>query len=155
MTGRINTTAFPPAAFVGFDHLFKELDHVTKHAYDHYPPHNILKTGETDYLIELAVAGFSPEGIDVELHDRTLTVTGDHVSKGREYIHRGISTKKFKRTFRLSEHVEVHGADLVDGILSIELKYVVPEILRPRKITIGHYEDNTNDTDTKQLLQEN
>lgn len=155
MTG--TTTLFPRSSFVGFDHLFNELDHVTRHANDHYPPHNILKTGETDYLIELAVAGFGKDELSIEVKDRTLTVTGEHVSKGREYIHRGISTKKFKRTFRLSEHVEVHGADFKDGILSIDLKYVVPEALRPRKIEIGHYEEITNDTShfsTKQLLTE-
>ena len=148
---------FPRSSFVGFDHLFNELEHVARHANDHYPPHNILKTGETDYLIELAVAGFSREELSIEVKDRTLTVMGEHLSKGREYIHRGISTKKFKRTFRLSEHVQVHGADLKDGILSVELKYVVPEELRPRKIQIGHYEELTNDTtstDTKQLLTE-
>jgi len=145
---------FPRSSFVGFDHLFNELEHVTRHAQDHYPPHNILKTGDTDYLIELAVAGFSRGELNIEVKDRTLTVTGEHESKGREYIHRGISTKKFKRTFRLSEHVNVNGADLVDGVLSIELKYVVPEALRPRKIEIGHYEELTNDTDTKELLTE-
>jgi molecular chaperone IbpA len=148
---------FPRSSFVGFDHLFNELEHVTRHAQDHYPPHNIIKTGDTDYLIELAVAGFSKDELNVEVKDRTLTVTGEHVSKGREYIHRGISTKKFKRTFRLSEHVQVHGADLVDGVLSIELKYEIPQELRPRKINIGHYEEITNDTthsDTKQLLTE-
>lgn len=145
---------FPRGSFIGFDHLLNELDHVAKHANDHYPPHNIIKTGETDYLIELAVAGFSREELTVEVKDRTLTVSGEHVSRGREFIHRGISTKKFKRTFRLSEHVHVNGADLKDGILSIDLKYVVPDALRPRKIEIGHYEV-TNDTDTQQLLQEN
>ena len=145
---------FPRSSFVGFDHLFNELEHVTRHAQDHYPPHNIIRTSETDYLIELAVAGFSRDELNIEVKDRTLTVTGEHKSKGREYIHRGISTKKFKRTFRLSEHVNVNGADLVDGVLSVELKYVVPEALRPRKIEIGHYEELTNDTDTKQLLQE-
>ena len=156
MTGS-HTTLFPRSSFVGFDHLFTELDHVTRHANDHYPPHNILKTGETDYLIELAVAGFARDELTVEVKDRTLTVCGEHISKGREYIHRGISTKKFKRTFRLSEHVQVHGADLVDGILSIDLKYEVPEEMRPRKITIGHYEEIKNDThnsNTKQLLNE-
>ena len=149
---------FPRSSFVGFDHLLNELDHVAKHANDHYPPHNIIKTGETDYLIELAVAGFTKDELSIEVKDRTLTVSGDHVSRGREFIHRGISTKKFKRTFRLSEHVHVNGADLKDGILSVELKYVVPEELRPRKITIGHYEELTNDTtntNTKQLLNEN
>ena len=151
------TSLFPRSSFVGFDHLLNELDHVARHANDHYPPHNILKIGESDYLIELAVAGFSREELSIEVKDRTLTIIGEHVSKGREYIHRGISTKKFKRTFRLSEHVQVHGADLKDGILSVELKYVVPEELRPRKIQIGHYEELTNDTintNTKQLLTE-
>jgi len=147
-------TLFPRSSFVGFDHLFNELEFTAKHAQDHYPPHNILKTGETEYLIELAVAGFNKDELNIEFKDRTLTVMGEHESKGREYIHRGISTKKFKRTFRLSEHVKVHGADLKDGVLSIDLKYEVPEEMRPRKIEIGHYEELTNDTDTKQLLQE-
>ena len=145
---------FPRSSFVGFDHLFNELEHVTRHAQDHYPPHNIIRTSDTDYLIELAVAGFTRDELNIEVKDRTLTVKGEHKSKGREYIHRGISTKKFKRTFRLSEHVNVNGADLVDGVLSIELKYIVPEELRPRKIEIGHYEELTNDTDTKELLTE-
>jgi molecular chaperone IbpA len=145
---------FPRSSFVGFDHLLSELDYVAKHSSDNYPPHNILRTGDHDYLIELAVAGFSKDELNIEVKDRTLTVRGEHVSKGREYIHRGISTKKFKRTFRLSEHVKVNGADLVDGVLSVELKYEVPEELRPRKIEIGHYEELTNDTDTKELLQE-
>ena len=145
---------FPRSSFVGFDHFVNELEHVARHANDHYPPHNIRKTGESDYLIELAVAGFSREELEIEVKDRTLTITGEHVSKGREYIHRGISTKKFKRTFRLSEHVHVNGADLQDGVLSVELKYVVPEELRPRKIEIGHYEGLTNDTDTKEFLRE-
>ena len=148
---------FPRSSFVGFDHLLNELDHVARHANDSYPPHNILKTDEDNYLIELAVAGFSKDGIEIEVKDRTLTILGEHKSKGREYIHRGISTKKFKRTFRLSEHVHVNGADLVDGILSVKLKVVVPEEMRPRKIEIGHYEELTNDTthtDTQQLLTE-
>jgi len=147
-------TLFPRSSFVGFDHLFNELEWTAKHANDHYPPHNIIRTGDTDYLIELAVAGFSRDELNIEVKDRTLVVTGEHQSKGREYIHRGISTKKFKRTFRLSEHVHVNGADFKDGVLSVELKYVVPEALRPRKIEIGHYEELTNDTDTKELLQE-
>jgi molecular chaperone IbpA len=147
---------FPRSSFVGFDHLFNELEFTAKHAQDHYPPHNIIKIGEEDYLIELAVAGFSCEGINVEVHQRTLTVTGEHVKKGREYVHRGISTKKFKRTFRLSENVQVHGADIQDGILAIELKYVIPEDQRPRKISIGKNEvyNDTNSTNNSQLLTE-
>ena len=146
-------TLFPRSSFVGFDHLFQELEYTASHAQDNYPPHNIIKEGDEDYLIELAIAGFSTEGINVEVHQRTLTVTGEHVKKGREYIHRGISTKKFKRTFRLSENVEVHGADIQDGILAIHLKYVIPEEMRPRKIQIGKNEEFTNDYNS-QLLTE-
>lgn len=147
---------FPRSSFVGFDHLLNELDQVATHANDHYPPHNIIRTGENDYLIELAVAGFSRDELSIEVKDRTLSVTGNHISKGREFIHRGISTKKFKRTFRLSEHVQVNGADIQDGILAIKLEYVIPEEMRPRKIHIGNYEENSNATHTNnaQLLNE-
>ena len=78
MTGM--KSLFPSSAFVGFDHLFGELDWTAKHAQDHYPPHNIIKAGTENYLIEIAVAGFSKEGIEVEYHQRTLTVTGDQRS---------------------------------------------------------------------------
>ena len=149
-------TLFPRSSFVGFDHLFNELEYTAKHSKDHYPPHNIIKTSESDYLIELAVAGFSEDELTVEVKDRTLTVTGEHVSRGRDFIHRGISTKKFKRNFRLSEHVNVHGADIQDGILAIELQYVIPEEMRPRKITIGQTrnENDTSNTSGPQLLNE-
>ena len=149
-------TLFPRSSFVGFDHLFNELEFTAKHAQDHYPPHNIIKAGESDYLIELAIAGFSKDEINIEVKDRTLTVKGEHVSKGREFIHRGISTKKFKRTFRLSEHVHVNGADIQDGILAIELQYVIPEDQRPRKINIGQTrnENDTSYTNGTQLLNE-
>lgn len=146
MTGLTVNTLFPRSAFVGFDHLLDELDRVAKQANDHYPPHNIVKTGEGEYLIELAIAGFHRDELSIEVKDRTLVVRGEHVSKGREYIHRGISTKKFQRTFRLSEHVHVSGADIQDGILAIQLKYVIPEEMRPRVIPIGKSEVVTHDT---------
>jgi molecular chaperone IbpA len=150
-------TLFPRSSFVGFDHLFQELEYTARHSKDNYPPHNIIKAGDSDYLIELAVAGFSKEEISVEIKDRTLTVTGEHITRGREFIHRGISTKKFKRTFRLSEHVNAHGADIRDGILAIQLKYIIPEEMRPRKIPIGKFnevENDTSSTSSAQLLNE-
>jgi molecular chaperone IbpA len=150
MTGLKNI--FPRSSFVGFDHMFNELDHISQHANDYYPPHNVIKVGDQEYLIELAIAGFSKNEIEVALNDRTLTITGEHVSRGREFIHRGISTKKFKRSFRLSEHVEVHGADVVDGILAVQLKYVVPDNMRPRLIPIGN--PNEVKSNEKQFLQE-
>jgi len=145
-------TFFPRSSFVGFDHLFKELEYTTKHSNDHYPPHNIVKISDEAFLIELAVAGFSEDELEVDVKERTLTVKGDHITKGREFIHRGISTKKFRRTFRLSEYVEVHGANLVDGVLAIDLKIVIPEEMRPRKINIGNSEETKHDT--RQQLNE-
>jgi len=149
-------TLFPRSSFVGFDHLFNEMEYTVRHASDHYPPHNIIRSSEYEYLIELAVAGFAENELSIEVKDRTLTVVGEHVSKGRDFIHRGISTKKFKRTFRLSEHVRVNGADIQDGILAIELKYEIPDEMRPRKISIGKNEESTNatHTDKSQLLNE-
>ena len=127
---------FPRSSFIGFDHLFNELEHATRHAYDHYPPHNIIKESDTEYTIEVAVAGFSQDELTVEQKERTLTIVGNYVSKGREVIHRGISTKNFRRTFRLSEYVQVSGASLKDGLLAIHLKLEVPEEKQPRLISI-------------------
>jgi molecular chaperone IbpA len=133
--------------------MLDELDRAARHANDHYPPHNIVRIDEHDYQIELAVAGFRRDEIEIEVNDRTLTVKGEHVSQGRNYIHKGISAKKFHRTFRLSEYVHVHGADLKEGILAVQLKVVLPDEKRPRKISIGKYEETHNDH-ISQLLTE-
>jgi|TARA_R110000772_G_scaffold1961_2_gene6636 molecular chaperone IbpA len=150
MTAQGVHTLFPRSAFLGFDHLFDELDRVAKHANDNYPPHNIVKINDTSYLIELAVAGFARDELDIEVKDRSLTVSGKHENRGREYVHKGISAKKFLRSFRLSEYVQVNGADLIDGVLAINLEVVVPEEMRPRKIGIsksrGVTNDNTNNS---------
>jgi molecular chaperone IbpA len=140
MTNLKANTLFPRSSFVGFDHLFQDLDWVARHATDTYPPHNIVKVGENDYQIEIAVAGFTLDDLEIEQDERTLTVTGakakDDAEKDVEYIHKGISQKKFKRVFRLSEYVYVDGASLKDGILAINLKFELPEEKRPRKIDI-------------------
>ena len=142
---------FPRNAFVGFDHLINELDFVARNSSDMYPPHNIIKVSDTDYLIEIAVAGFALEQINIESIERTLTVVGDSNSSADErgYIHRGISTKKFKRVFRLSEYVEVIGAELKGGILSIHMEVELPEARRPRNILIKNSEEESN-ADTNQ-----
>jgi molecular chaperone IbpA len=133
-----NTKAlFPRSSFVGFEHLLNELDFVARGANDNYPPHNIVKIDDQNYLIEIACSGFSKEEIEIEQNERTLSVTGKHEKRGRDYVHQGISQKAFKRQFRLSEYVEVVGASQKDGILSVELKVILPEEKRPRKIEIN------------------
>ena len=151
-------TLFPRSAFVGFDNVFEELDRIAREADQKFPPHNIVKLTDDnqEYLIELAVAGFEEDELEIEVDDRTLTVRGEHKSKGREYLHKGISTKRFTRNFRLSEYVQVAGADLKAGVLSIHLKVVLPDEKRPRKIAINSNEvtHDTIGTNTKQLLNE-
>ena len=140
---------FPRSAFVGFDTMIDELDRIPRHSGDTFPPHNILKTGEDQYLIELATAGFSEAELEIEVKNRTLTIRGQHKDTGREYIHKGISTKKFERQFRLSEYVEVMGADFRQGLLAIQLEVIIPESQRPRKVEI-----NTSHSTGPQLLSE-
>ena len=153
MTG---TFTFPRGAFVGFDHIAKDLERLAHaHQKDHYPPHNVVKHNDDEFLIELAVVGFKEKDIDITMHDGILTVKGDRESRRNQnlYVHKGISGRKFERSFRLSEFVEVTGADLEDGLLTIHLERIIPEEKRPRKILIGNYEEKNDDT-SSQLLTE-
>ena len=137
MTSIKTPSLFPRASFVGFDHLFNELDFVTRSAKDTYPPHNVVKIDEHEYIIEVAVAGFDMKDLTIEQDERTLNIVGDQYhDEACEYLHKGISTKRFQRTFRLSEYVEVVGATLDKGILVVNLKVNLPEEKRPRKIEI-------------------
>jgi molecular chaperone IbpA len=104
-----------------------------------YPPYNIERTGETDYRITMAVAGFTRDEIKIELNGEALTVTGNKATDetARQFLHRGIAGRTFSRRFQLADHVEVKGADLKDGLLHIDLVRNVPERLKPRSIAIG------------------
>ena len=153
MTG---TFTFPRGAFVGFDHIAKDLERLAQaHQKDHYAPHNVVKHNDDEFLIELAVVGFKEKDIDITMHDGILTVKGDRESRRDQnlYVHKGISGRKFERSFRLSEFVEVTGADLEDGLLTIHLERIIPEEKRPRKILIGNYEEK-NGNSNSQLLTE-
>ena len=131
---------YPRSGFIGFDHIFDQLENIHKHAKDTYPPHNVVKDDEFRFSIELAVAGFKQEHIDIELKDHVLTVKGDRPSRRdqNKYVHKGISARNWKKSFRLSEYTEVIGADLQDGILTVDLEVVLPKEKQPRKILIGN-----------------
>ena len=123
---------------VGFDRLFNLLEAGARED-DSYPPFDIVKDGEDSYRVTLAVAGFRPEDIEVVAHQNQLTVTGkrpDDGGKG-EYLHRGIAGRPFERRFQLADFVEAGSASFENGLLSIALKRVVPEAMKPRRITIG------------------
>ena len=136
MTG---TFMFPRNAFLGFDHIFDELERVTSHAKDTYPPHNVVKYDNNKYDIELAVAGFSKDDINIEIKEHILTIKGERGPRRDQelYVHKGISGRKFERQYRLSEYAEVTGADLTDGILTVSIEVVLPEEKRPQIISIG------------------
>ena len=136
MTG---TFMFPRNAFLGFDHLFDELEKMTNHANDTYPPHNVIKADDMKYDIELAVAGFSKDDINIELKEHVLYIKGDREKRRKDeaYVHKGISGRKFSKSFRLSEYAEVSGADLTDGILTVSIEVVLPEEKRPQSIKIN------------------
>lgn len=123
---------------VGFDRLFNLLEAGTRED-DGYPPFDILKDGEDSYRITLAIAGFRPEDIEVVAQQNQLTVTGKRAEdngKG-DYLHRGIAARAFERRFQLADFVEAGNASFENGLLSIALKRVVPEAMKPRKIEIS------------------
>ena len=137
---RRNNLNVPRSLFVGFDTLFEDLERIhtsARSGNDNYPPHNIVKVDEEKFLIELALAGFKQEDINVEVKDGILKISGEMASDDRDYAFKGISSRKFEKSFRLSEFVVIDGADLKDGILVVYARVELPEEKRPRKIEIG------------------
>ena len=125
---------------VGFDRVLDLLDQASRgQSMANWPPYNIEKTGEDQYRITMAVAGFSPDEIDLVQQENVLVVAGQkHTDpEGVQVLHRGIATRAFKQTFNLADHVKVTGADLDNGLLVIELQREVPEALKPRRIEIA------------------
>jgi molecular chaperone IbpA len=127
---------------IGFDSMFDELMRVSSlQTNSNYPPHNVIKTGDDTVTIEVAVAGFAEGEIDIALDKRLLTITGARKREedaGHEYLHRGISSRDFKHTFTLAEHVEVKSATIKDGILAVYLEREVPEEAKPKAIAISY-----------------
>jgi len=125
-----------PRHFVGFESLLNELE--LRQEDNNYPPYNIIKRGSNSYAIEIAVAGFTKEDIEITSEDRDLIVKATKRQNSEaEYLHKGISSKPFERNFRLADHVQVVGADLSNGMLLIELELVLPEEKKPKLIEIG------------------
>ena len=126
-------------SFVGFDNIFNELERLVEGTQPapSFPPHNILKVNDTNYVVELAVAGFGKDEIDIQLDDGNLIIKGEKKDKeGLEYVYRGIATRAFTKKIRLMETIEVRGAEFKDGILRIGLENVIPDHKKPRKIQI-------------------
>jgi molecular chaperone IbpA len=127
---------------VGFDRLFDMLENSSLgQPQENYPPFDLIKKGENDYCIQLAVAGFKADEIDITAQQNVLVVSGrksdETDEKGNDFIYRGIANRSFERRFALADHIQVKGADLKDGLLAIELVREIPESMKPKKISIG------------------
>ena len=124
---------------VGYDRVFDQLQKYVQNNVQSsgFPPYNIQKGGDYNYTIELALAGFSKDDIEVEVADGTLSVRSDKKSEPDDYsIHRGISYRRFDRKFTLADDIVVTGASLENGLLRIELERIVPEEKKPRLIEV-------------------
>ena len=123
---------------VGFDRVFNLLENAQRgRAINDWPPYDIVKTGDDTYRISIAVAGFTQDELDITFQSNLLTVTGKKQEAAAEgYLHRGIAGRPFEHRFELADHVRVNGADLSNGLLSIDLVREIPEAWKPRKISI-------------------
>ena len=123
---------------VGFDRLFSMLDGFE--AAPGYPPYNIERTGENDYRITVAVAGFGENELSIEAKENTLTIKGEKQAKEDkgEVLYQGIEARAFERAFQLADYVQVKGAALENGLLHVEIVREIPESKKPRQIAIGN-----------------
>ena len=126
---------------IGFDHLMDHL--VTLHSNNNlttneYPPYDIIKEGENNYKIELAVAGFKKDELSIQLKENTLTIKGETNSKNSdgEYLHKNIARRSFSKGFSLADNIEIGSASFEDGVLSVNLTQNIPEEQKPKEIVI-------------------
>lgn len=134
--------------FIGFETLFDRLGKIEQKPVSNYPPYNIIKMSDDSYIIELALAGFNENDLNVVLHDGNLTISANvgDPEDDTQYLHKGIAARSFVRKFTLADTIEIENASLGNGMLRITLKNVIPEEKKPRKIPIT--------TAEKQLLVE-
>jgi len=135
---------------VGFDRLFSMLDGFE--AAPGYPPYNIERTGETDYRVTVAVAGFGENELSIEAKENTLTIKGSKEAKEEqngEVLYQGIAARAFERVFQLADHVLVKNASLENGLLHVDLVREIPEAKKPRQIPIGNGQATARVVETK------
>ena len=124
---------------IGLDSIFDSLLGRLDHNQSNYPPYNIVKSDDDNYTIEIAVAGFAQGDIDIQVKEGELIITGAKSDEDdTQYLHHGIGTRKFTRTFNLAEYVEVKSADVENGVLKIALERNIPEAMKPKSIAINY-----------------
>ena len=143
----MRTVDFSPLyrSVVGFDRLADLLDSASADSANGYPPYNIERTDQNAYRVEIAVAGFKPEELSIEVKENLLTVQGRKPAndEARRFLHRGLAERNFERRFQLADYVVVTDAALADGLLSISLVRELPEQLKPRRVEINTSADQS------------
>lgn len=135
MQTAVRSSIFNRNMFLGFEDAFKMLDHYSSKS--EYPPYNIERVSEDKYTLELAVAGFKKEDIDISIEKNTLKIEGESAKKDADYIHKGLASRKFTRAFHLNKYMEVDKAGMEDGILKVYLVRNVPDEEKPKHIKIS------------------
>lgn len=140
LDGRLDAAMLNDPFLIGFDRMIERMRDTAPNQ-QAYPPYNIVKVDDDQYELQLAIAGFTYDDLDIQIKEGVLTIEGkQEATDEKHYIHRGISGRSFSRVFTLADTVVVNGADLIDGILTIKLENVIPEAKKPRKIEINRGE---------------
>jgi molecular chaperone IbpA len=142
---------------IGFNRMFSLLDNAARmQGTDNWPPYDIIKTGDDEYMITMAVAGFSPDELTITHEPNLLVVAGQKSGDDNgQYLHRGLTARSFERRFELADHVQVEAASLVNGLLTIELKREIPEAMKPHRIEISNGQNTATTMDARQIEAEN
>lgn len=127
--------SFPFA--IGFDRTLQLLERADTHSSSNYPPYNIVKIDEENFQIEMAVAGFDKKEVSISKEKEKLIITGEQDTESKEYVHQGLASRSFKRSFTLADDITVKGADMKNGILVVSLERIVPEEDKPQEIKIS------------------
>ena len=127
---------FRPFA-IGFDRYFEDLERMSNISQTNYPPYNVVKVDEEHFAVELAVAGFSKKDISITKEKNVLIIEGKVEDESKDFVHKGLASRAFKRSWTLSDDIVIEGAELKDGILSVNLEKVVPEEDKPVEIKIS------------------
>ena len=136
----LNTWANNPY-MIGWDTFFPKLETLAKTNATAFPPYNVRKVNENNFIIELAVAGYNKSNLSITEENGNLTVTGELPDTDGEYLHKGIAGRKFTRTFSLAEHMVTKESHLVDGMLLISIEKVVPDEKKPKAIEINDFKN--------------
>jgi molecular chaperone IbpA len=126
---------------IGWDTFFPKLETLAKTNATAFPPYNVRKVDDDNFIIELAVAGYNKSNLEITEENGNLTVTGELPDTDGQYLHKGIAGRKFTRTFSLAEHMITKGSHLVDGMLFISIQKVIPDEKKPKAIEIDDFKN--------------